>query len=643
MKRFLLGLLVVLPFMSFGQNGANEILTAPTTNSPYVLVDTLFTLNNDATVGYTDVYLHYANPTPSDIISALQFRVFYDNVQFQTPEVYWGPTATPITDKYGSYFANSDYVNIIAAYTGTNTGFDWADGAMFKLRLYHSASYVGTPDSIAIAGSTTYNNLATTTGGLDITLGMHNYGGNFQMDTLEFPIKVRNADGSNAQGLWFTAEKRLKNNTVGNWTMITSDSTNSNGLFVVSDQIDTNYWHLRIRALTDSLTDGSALSITDAYKLANNASQQDTLSGIEWYEGDINESGDVTISDAFAMFNRLALQTTSWTSLFSGVNNVAILWPDEWNIANSATSTPSFSNVPRVYSIDTIVNSMDSLKPYIYVIGDVTNTGYNNPAVLLAKMANPGIGTDYILDPAVYLSNKPDTVEFRIPKLIMTTDNKMSVPVTLYTFGNQLGAIQMGIDFDTTIFRFESIEMGDATSKWTSVLSVEKGRVFWAGHEDKMNPSVVTDMTTQFTFNFEVVDPIGWNTSPLKIVNKMAGDVYAQDVSISPSPNDGSVVNRTSIDPELNELMNGFNVYPNPTTELMGHWIVFEYHTYLEDGDINAIVYDINGREAMRWSDKIHQSGFQFQGFSMQDLPNGMYLVRLVTQDRDKVYRIIKK
>ena len=183
MKKFLLGLLVVLPFMSFGQNGANEILTAPTSNSPYILVDTLFTLNNDASVGYTDVYLHYANPTPSDIISAVQFRIFYDNVQFENPQIYWGPTATPITDKYGSYFANSDYVNIIAAYTGTNTGFDWADGAMFKLRLYHSLSYVGTPDSIAISGTTTYNNLATTTGGLDIALGMENYGGNFQMDT----------------------------------------------------------------------------------------------------------------------------------------------------------------------------------------------------------------------------------------------------------------------------------------------------------------------------------------------------------------------------------------------------------------------------------------------------------------------------
>jgi hypothetical protein len=633
----------MLPFVSYGQNGANEILTAPNSNSPHILVDTLFTLEQDISVGYTEIYLHYANPTLSDIFSAVQFRIFYDDVKFTTPEIYWGPTATPITDKYGSYFANSDYVNVIASYTGTNSGFDWADGAMFKLRLYHTTTYDGVVDSIAVAGSTTYNNLATTTGGLDVPLEMYNYGGNFQMDNLEFPIIARNADGTPAQGMWFTAQKRLKSDVSGLWTAIGTDSTDSNGLFVVQDQLDTAFWNLRITAQSDTMSDGSALSITDAYKLANHASQQDTLSGIEWYAGDVNESNDVTISDAFAMFNRLALQSTTWTSLFSGVNNVAILWPTEWNTANSATASPTWTTTPRVYSIDTIVNSMDSLKPYIYVVGDATTTGYNNPGVLVAKMADPGIGTDYILDPAVYLSSKPDTVEFRIPRLTMTADNKMSVPVTLYTFGNQLGAVQMGIEFDTAIFRFESIEMGDATSKWTSVLSVEKGKVFWAGHEDKMNPAVINDMTTQFTFNFEVIDPLGWNTSPLRIVDKMAGDMYANDVSISPSPNDGSVVNRTSIDPELNEMMNGFKVYPNPTTAYIGHWIVFEYHTYLEEGDINAIVYDINGREAMRWSDKIYQSGFQFQGFTMENLPNGMYLVRLVTPDRDKVYRIIKK
>ena len=442
-----MGLALLMSTYTFAQNGAGEILTAPTSTTPYILVDTLFTLDNYPAT-YTDVYVHFANPTVDDIKS-VQFRLFYDNVKFSSAVMYWGPTAQLVTDKYGSYFNNSDYINVVATYTGTSSNFNWADGAMFKLRLYHATAFDGVVDSIAISGTSSYNNLSTTGNGVDQSLGMFNYGGNFQMTPLTFPIKVRNADASPAQGVYFTASKRLKTNTQGVWTTIISDSTNSNGIMNVVHPIDTNFWHLRLVAQTDTMTDGGALTITDAYKLANHSSQQDTLSGIEWYEGDINEDGNGSISDAFAMFNRLALGSTNWNTLFSGVNNVSVLWENEWTTAQSAVAAPNWTNQPRRYAIDTIVNSLDSLEPYIYVVGDATTTGYNNPATILAKMVDPSLGTQYILDPAVYLSNKPDTVQFYLPKLVVTQDYKMEVPVTLYTFGNKLGAAQMGIEYDT--------------------------------------------------------------------------------------------------------------------------------------------------------------------------------------------------
>ena len=558
------------------------------------MVDTLFTLDNYPAT-YTDVYVHFANPTVDDIKS-VQFRLFYDNVKFSSAVMYWGPTAQLVTDKYGSYFNNSDYINVVATYTGTSSNFNWADGAMFKLRLYHATAFDGVVDSIAISGTSSYNNLSTTGNGVDQSLGMFNYGGNFQMTPLTFPIKVRNADASPAQGVYFTASKRLKTNTQGVWTTIISDSTNSNGIMNVVHPIDTNFWHLRLVAQTDTMTDGGALTITDAYKLANHSSQQDTLSGIEWYEGDINEDGNGSISDAFAMFNRLALGSTNWNTLFSGVNNVSVLWENEWTTAQSAVAAPNWTNQPRRYAIDTIVNSLDSLEPYIYVVGDATTTGYNNPATILAKMADPSLGTQYILDPAVYLSNKPDTVQFYLPKLVVTQDYKMEVPVTLYTFGNKLGAAQMGIEYDTNIFRFNSIQMGDAASKWTSLLSVKENSVFWAGHEDKMNPAVIEDMTTQFTFVFDVVNPLGWTTSPLRIFNKAAGDENAYDVSVKPSPNDGSVVNKMSIDPELLELVESFKLFPNPVSDMTGNWLMIEHINDYKNSTINGGIYDINGR-----------------------------------------------
>jgi hypothetical protein len=640
MKRLLTSLAILAGLSSFGQNGYSEILTPPSSNSAFVLVDTLFTLE-ESTVGFTEVYLHFSNPT-SDNVKAVQFQINYDTDAFSSAQIYWGPVATVVTDKYGSYFDNNGVLNVIASYTGNSSTFNWADGAMFKMKLNNAATYNSESDSIYFDPTTTYQSLYTTGNGVDNSLGLYNYGGNFQQPIINYPIHVYNVDSSDAQGVWYSAYSRHKDSTQLGWTLIETDSTNSDGLAIVTTPLDTTNYHLRLVGQTDTMSDGFALSITDAYKLANHASQQDTLSGIEWLQGDINEDSNISISDAFGMFNRLAIQSSTWNSLFSGVYNTTLLTPDDYLSAKQSTSAPLWSAAPRKYSIDTIQNGNDSAIAFLYVVGDVTNTGYNNPAVLVAKMADPSAGTDYILDPAVYMSPNPDTVQFHIPKLTMTDEFTMEVPITLYTFGNTLGAIQMGIEFDTTIFSFNSLEMGDASSKWTSLLSVEGGRVFWAGHEDKLNPSLVNDMTTQFTFIFDVDQPTGWTTSPLKIINKAAGDENANDVNIKPSPNDGSVVNRISIDPELLELMEGFKLYPNPTNDFYGNWIVFEHHTDLENGEITASVYDTYGREVMNWSDKIYNNGFQLHGFTLEQLPNGIYFVRLNTPDRNKTYRVIK-
>jgi hypothetical protein len=640
MKKLLFFLLGILSINVVAQNGANKILISPNTNSPYILVDTLFTLDNFPAT-FTDVYVHFSNPT-SDDIKAVQFRLFYDNVKFSSAQMFWGPTAQSVTDKYGSYFNTSDYINVIATYTGNSPNFNWADGAMFKLRLTHSSAFDGIAGPLAITGTTSYNNLATTGNGIDEPLGLFSYDGEFQMAPLEFPIKVRNGDGTPSQGVWFSASKRLKSTPQASWQPISTDSTNSLGLLSVTHPIDTNFWHLRINAQTDSMSDGSALSIVDAYKLANHASQQDTLGGIEWYAGDINQDGNATISDGFAMFNRLALGSTTWNGLFSGVNNVAVLWENEWSNANSAVAAPNWVNSPRRYTIDTIVNSLDSLEPYIYVVGDATTTGYNNPATLVGKMADPNGGTQFILDPAVYLSNRDDTVQFYIPKLIITQDFKMEVPITLYTFGNELGALQMGIEYDTNIFKFNSIRMGDAASKWTSLISVKDNSVFWAGHEDKLNPSTITDMTTQFTFVFDVLSPLGWTTSPLQIFNKAAGDKNAYDVNIKPSPNDGSVVNKMEMDSDLLQLVQSFKIFPNPVSEITNNWLVIEHINDYKNSNFSGVIYDINGRIIKGFTERIYDRGYQYHGINLSDVPPGFYIVKLVTFDREKFFKIVK-
>ena len=641
MKKIFVVIAAILGLTAQAQNGANEILVAPATTSPYILVDTLFTLDNYPAT-YTDIYIHFANPTAT-AVKAVQFRLFYDNTKISSAVMYWGPTAQSVTDKYGSYFNSSNYVNVVATYTGNNTSFDWADGAMFKLRLFHGSGYNGIVNNIALTGASTYSNLATTGNGTDVPLTLFSYGGNFQMTPLTFPVRTKNANGSPAQGVWFSAAKRLKSTPLATWQPISSDSTNALGLVEFTHPLDTNYWHLKIAAQTDSMSDGGAISITDAYKLANHVTGQDTLAGIEYYEGDINESQTITISDGFAVFNRLALQSTTWNTLFPGKHNVAVLWPSEWTTANSVIEAPNWSTSPRVYSIDTIVNSLDSINPYIYVVGDASTTGYNNPATILAKLNPTGGGiTEYVLDPAVYMSSKPDTVQFRFPKLTLTTDNFIDIPVTMYTFGNKIGAAQMGFEYDTNIFEFISVTAGDIAAKWTSLVSIEKGRVFWAGHEDKMNPGVLEAMSNAFTFRFRVKSVLGWTSAPIRIFDKAAGDERAEDLSVKPSPNDGSIINgRAALDPTTMEKINGFYVYPNPVSDMTGGWAIAEFYT--EDKQpLTMVIANMQGQIIK--AERIQQTdlGFQAKGIYLGDLPKGAYFVRLVMNDRDKVYKLIK-
>ena len=116
MKKLLLLLALALPFSSFAQNGRTEVLTSPNSNSPHFLIDTVFTLGsilNDTTV----VYLHYHNPTATNY-AGFQVRFFYPTAAFKQPIVKWGPTATSIATKYGSYYAQPGWVNATAIYTG---------------------------------------------------------------------------------------------------------------------------------------------------------------------------------------------------------------------------------------------------------------------------------------------------------------------------------------------------------------------------------------------------------------------------------------------------------------------------------------------------------------------------------------------
>ena len=622
------------------QNGATETLTAPNSNSPYFLVDTTFTLGTiieDTTV----IYLHYNNPT-SQTIQGLQARFFYDSASFGTPIVKWGPVTSTITNKYGAYYTDDNWVNFSMVYTASNSTFDWPDGAIIKLVLPHKNGFDPTAvDSMAIAGSSSYSNLATTSGGVDVTLGMHNYGGNFIQPSVTFPVRVWNvgattySTSSGADSVLVKYEYKLK--TSSTYTQA-SDSfyTDSMGLASVVIPYDSSFYDLKIKLNSSAMGDDGAINVTDAYKIIGHTIFADTVSSYGQQQADVNLSDDITIADGFLVFNRIASSSTSWSSFVSGENNVKLLRETEYS--SIVASPSSFLGIDGNYQLDSVINGLDSLKYRVFVLGDATSTGVNNQMLQIAMKVNPGDPSDWVMDMGVLYSTIEDTVEFRVPKLTPAL-NEVSVPVTLYTHGNKIGAAQIGLEFDTNYFKFKAIQTSELLSKWNSFISFEDGRVLWGGHETNMSPAIITGDQEVITFTFDVVST-DWEESQIRVFNKGAGSEHAEDLNIKPTPTDGTIVyvGKRSNDPKINEMMESFLIYPNPVTD--GYAFIDFYA--LSDSPFRVEFYNMLGQ--LQYSEEFEVSEFDFYNtwIDLSKVPTGTYIVKMTTVDKSKTARIVK-
>lgn len=641
MKKLLLTLVGLVGSLGLmAQNGATETLTSPNSNSPYFLVDTVFTLGTiieDTTV----IYLHYDNPT-AQTIQGLQARFFYDTASFETPIVKWGPVTSTITNKYGAYYSDDDWVNFSMVYTANNSTFDWPDGAILKVELPHKNGFDPTAvDSIAIAGSSSYSNLATTAGGVDVTLGMHNYGGNFIQPSITFPVRVWNVGSttyttsSGADSVLVKYEYKLKSNAT--YTQASElFYTDSMGLASVVIPYDSSFYDLKVVLNSSAMGDDGAINVTDAYKIIGHTIFADTVSSYGHQQADVNLSDDITIADGFLVFNRIASSSTSWSSFVSGENNVKLLRETEYNTIVASPST--FTGIDGNYQLDSVINGLDSLKYRVFVLGDATSTGVNNQMLQIAMKVNPGSPSDWVMDMGVLYSTIEDTVEFRVPKLTPAL-NEVSVPVTLYTHGNKIGAAQIGLEFDTNYFKFKAIQTSELLSKWNSFISFEDGRVLWGGHETNMSPAVITGDQEVITFTFDVVST-DWEESQIRVFNKGAGSEHADDLNIKPTPTDGTIVyvGKRSNDPKINEMMESFLIYPNPVTN---DYVFIDFYA-LSDSPFRVEFYNMLGQ--LQYSEEFEVSEYDFYNtwVDMSKVPTGTYIVKMITVDKSKTARIIK-
>lgn len=632
MKKLILLFALLLPFGAFAQNGRTEVLVSPNSNSPHFLIDTVFTLGSilqDTTV----VYLHYHNPTATNY-AGFQVRFFYPAASFKQPIIKWGPTAAGISTKYGSYYSQPGWVNATAIYTGTSAVFDWPDGAIFEVLLPHAVGFnPSSVDSLEVQSTPAYTNIATTTAGVDIALGVYSYGGRFQMDTLVFPVTLLNVDGTPAPDMPFAFDYKLK--TTQTYSRGERFVTDAAGLAGIKIPYDTSFYNVKLVSNLDTLSDNSAINITDAYRLSDMSIYADTAQAYEFQQGDVNRNNTLSVSDAYLIFNRLATGRTTWSPVVANEYNIRYYTAGEY--ATIMANPDVFqTNIIGTTNIDVPLNGLSSLSYRGYVLGDVTNTGLNNLSFQIQRVNNPTSGTSYVLDEGTIYQNIEDSVQFRIPKLTISDDNTADVAVTFITHGNKVGAAQLSLKYDPTIFRFKNVNVGPEASAWNAFISAKPGEITWGGHESKMSPSLITNPTQMFNFQFEILNQ-NWEQSPIKITNKAAGNEKAEDLNIIPSPVDATVVNGRRARELVDQLVNGFRVYPNPVQDNLN---IDYFQT--DWGYLTYEIYDYMGKNFYSEKEFVNQNQVVTKKINVSDLKTGFYFVRLTTNEKQKVYKIFK-
>jgi len=626
MKKITLLLLMVIGAVgAFAQSAT----TSPGTGH-WVVIDSGYKVET-YTTGKTVAPLYFYNTSTSEKITGMQFRVFYDNTAFTAvvPSL-----KISSTDQYLQYTDNntSGYLTVTVVYTGTNSTFNYSNGATFDLTFTHNnATIWNSLDSIKslkISGVSSFPNLASTNYGNDTTLTVYSYGGRFNQKMLRFAGKFINTTGTNSKNLWVSLEKKAPG---GSWTTVMSKSTNSNGVVVFYKNIDTTYWDVRMAVKGDTMTAGSVFSTADAQKINQVMLGTYTPKGFDYYSMDVNGAdGNITIADVYSVYGRLAGRFTAWPNsqkdiLFFTVNEFKTIDGSGTNYASSITGVTNF-----YYNID----GKDSITYYVNVKGDANGTGFKMARLTPIKIINPANANKYIIDNTVQYDNVTETIEINMPKITVDQGNLVNIPVKVLTKGKQLGAVQLELKYDTALLNFKNVDLTEKMMNWTSYFNPSNGVVAF-GSVDLKGNQLLNDGEQVLTLQFIAKKPQDqWGTAAVWTGPKFVGGNDARDMNITPAMGIVEVrriQNGTTVVKGLDKLI----VFPNPT---QGEVVVeFKVET---DSEVSLNVSDLIGKRVLEILNQRMPAGDYKYIVKLDQLANGMYVMSLQTSTTSKSHKI---
>lgn len=559
-------------------------------NGVYVLVDTSYqvgTIAGDTTI----IKLWYDNTTASKI-TGLQFRVWYDKDAFAGA----APIVTSLNTSFTQYMQYQNnvangYITVTMAYTGGSASFSIPDGQLFRIKLQHSANfqtYYGSIDSIKVSGVQTFSNLASTNEGSDTTLIAHSYGGAIDLQEFKFKGRFINVTGSGAKDLPLALQSKPK--TGSTWTQWSTLITDTLGKFEFNEALDTTYYDVRLAIQGDTMSVGNIISTADAHQINQWVLGQATMSGFDYYTGDVNGSGGITITDAYGVFGRIAGRFSVWPN---SVKDLKFFTPAEYAVINGSTSNQS-ATYPGVtnFTYQIIAGQPDSVTYYVVAPGDANGTGYNMARMTPIKITNPNNAPNYIIDQTTSYDNPNlQTFEVNMPALSVTEGTLVNIPVKVLT-PVDLSALQLALKYDSTLLEFRALQARESVASWVTFFNPQSGVVEWGGYDPDNNANLVQSGEEVLNLQFLALTPKpNWTVSPVYVTRKFAGDADSDDLNITPT--DGRV--------EIVKVAQGGGInvgdfqdillYPNPSTDNLT--IVFEVST---EGETTLGITDINGR-----------------------------------------------
>jgi hypothetical protein len=549
MKQLLL-LLLLLPVMVIAQN-------CPTPNGNSIIIDSSYAVGSSV-VNETNTGICYNNTTTTKI-TGLQFKIVYDTIAFQNPTVSLSSVDT--SQHYLQYYISGGKIAITSIYIGADTSFTYPSGKLFNINFKHriDTAFQRLTNIQSLTFDNSFKTVAATNKGLDTVLNKVNGGGIFVRPGLKFHGTFANVTGTLTKNLTVGLFKKPK--TSSTWEIVKVNVTDINGYFSFSEIIDTTWWNCKIQVNGDTMSLGHVVTTADAQKVNRFVLGIEQPTKFDFHASDVNASGEITITDVYSIFNRIAGRFTSFMT-----PDVRFFTYNEYNtIVNDSLTNYSLA-IPGTSIFTYIITpGIDSVRAYVLASGDVNGTGFHMARLTPIKIINPLNAPNFIIDQTTDYYAALDQIEINLPKLNVEEGNLVNIPVKALLGTQSLGAFQLALKFDSTLLEFKGVTNTDKTDNWLSFVNPNEGIVEWGG-VDLTNNNLIQDCDEVVVLQFIAKKPKDqWGVSPIYVTRKFVGNTFASDLSIKPT--DGRIEIFKTQYPIVNMANEAdIVIYPNPTT-----------------------------------------------------------------------------